>query len=107
MFAHWQIVFSHPQGNLDDKRKDLIRNALKMGYSVAQLKLAIDGCSRTPHNVGLNDRNQVYDGIQIVFRDADQIDRFIRNSSLPMPTRRTTKDRLLDSSWETDQGKDL
>ena len=80
VFEHWQARLDHPQAKLDDKRKGYIRKALKSGYTVDQLQRAIDGCANTPHNMGQNDRNQIYDGIHVIFRDADQIDRFIRNA---------------------------
>jgi hypothetical protein len=70
----------HPNARLDDKRRKLIRNALKTGYAVNDLKTAILGCSYTPHNMGDNDRGQRYDGLHVIFKNADQIDRFINNA---------------------------
>ena len=83
IFSHWQTVLGHSNAKLDSKRKRDIEQGLKSGYAVDQLKLAIDGCSRTPHNTGDNERNQRYDGINVIFRNADQIDRFIRNAGQP------------------------
>ena len=80
IFKHWQTVMGHQQARLDSNRKKHIGNALKLGYTVDQLKQAIDGCSRTPHNIGDNDRNERYDGVHIIFKSADQIDRFMRNA---------------------------
>jgi len=73
----------HPQARLDDKRRRLIARALKSGYSIAQLCAAISGCAITPHNIGDNDRGQRYDGLHVILRDADQIDRFIHNHHCP------------------------
>lgn len=98
VFEHWQTVFNHPQAKLDDKRKRYIRQALKSGYTVIQLKQAIDGCSRTPHNIGQNDRGQVYDGIHVIFRDADQIDRFIRNADQPAVAQMSKAGRVTQAS---------
>ncbi|MEE8233547.1 MAG: hypothetical protein V3R41_02575, partial [Gammaproteobacteria bacterium] len=83
VFNHWQITRHHLQARLDDKRKRLITKALKSGYSVVQLCDAISGCSVTPHNTGDNDRGQRYDGLHIILRDGDQIDRFIHNHYNP------------------------
>lgn len=80
IFQYWQIIMDHPNARLDDKRRKLIRNALKTGYAVNDLKTAILGCSYTPHNMGDNDRGQRYDGLHVIFRNADQIDRFIHNA---------------------------
>lgn len=83
IFNFWKSTMNHPNSALDDKRKRYIRNALKMGYSVAQLCDAITGCSLTPHNVGDNDRGQRYDGLHVILREADQIDRFMKNCHSP------------------------
>ena len=77
VFKHWKIVMNHPDAQLDSKRKMLIKNALNLGYGVKQLCNAITGCSITPFNMGYNEQGQRYDGLHIILRDADQIDRFI------------------------------
>lgn len=97
VFNHWKTTLQHPNAVLDDKRKKLIRNALKMGYSVAQLCDAITGCSNTPHNMGDNDRGQRYDGLHVILRDADQIDRFIRNALNP-PRLPNPADKLMQAN---------
>lgn len=80
IFQYWQTIMDHPNARLDEKRRKLIRNALKTGYAVNDLKTAILGCSYTPHNMGDNDRGQRYDGLHVIFKNADQIDRFIHNA---------------------------
>src|SRR3546814_15962271 len=60
-----------------------IKAALAMGYTPAELCRAIRGCSLTPHNMGQNDRGQKFNGIALIFRNADQIDRFIGNDTVP------------------------
>ncbi|MDW9176989.1 hypothetical protein SE924_10065 [Legionella pneumophila] len=81
IFNHWQLVMNHPRAKLDAKRQRAIKNALEFGYSIDDLKLAIDGCANTPFNMGENDRRQVYDNITLILRDADHIERFINISS--------------------------
>ena len=73
----------HPNAKLDDKRKRIIKQALGSGYSVDDLCDAITGCSFTPHNIGMNDRGQRYDGLHVILRNADQIDRFTHNCYNP------------------------
>jgi len=82
IFKYWQEIWKHPQSKLDAKRKSIINNVLKTGYSVDNCKLAILGCSLTPHNQGKNDRNQKFDGLHIIY-DSKNIDRFITNAGEP------------------------
>ena len=97
IFEHWKNVMQHPRSNLDRKRIALIHKALRLGYSIRQLCDAITGCSYTPHNIGQNDRGQRYDGLQIILRDADQIDRFMYNCHHP-PKAFTEADRRLEAN---------
>lgn len=83
IFEHWKTVMNHPNAKLDGKRMSLIRKALNFGYDVQAICKAIRGCSLTPHNMGDNDRGQRYDGLHVILRDADQIDRFIYNEHTP------------------------
>lgn len=83
IFAYWQKRMGSPRSNLDDKRRKSIKDAIAMGYSPEDLCKAIRGCSLTPHNMGQNDRSQKYNGIALIFRSADQIDRFIANDAAP------------------------
>jgi len=83
IFNFWREKFHHPNAKLDKKRRQVISEALKMGYDVDKLCNAITGCSYTPHNIGENDRGQKYDGLGIIFKNADQIDRFIGNFHNP------------------------
>ena len=89
VFNYWRSVMDHPRAQLDDKRKALINKFLKL-YPHEDLKLAIHGCSVTPFNMGDNDRGQVYDSLTVIFKDADQIDRFMRNSVKPPAGKITT-----------------
>lgn len=90
VFEYWQFVMHHPKAKLDKRRVDLIRSALELGYSRDDLCLAVDGCKLTPHNMGQNEKGECYDGLHVIFRDAGQIDRFLKNASNPP----LQKDRL-------------
>jgi hypothetical protein len=83
MFEYWKTHLEHPPAKLDDKHKNLIHQAFKSGYDAGQLCEAITGCSLTLHNMGHNDSGQRYDGLHIILRDANQIDRFIYNARSP------------------------
>lgn len=83
IFEHWKRTMQLLDAKLDSKRICVIKQALKSGYSVDELCQAVSGCAATPHNIGENDKGQRFDGLQIIFKDADQIDRFIRNFHKP------------------------
>jgi len=77
VFKHWQEKLNHPTAALDAKRRALINKALE-GYSVENLKLAIEGCSRSQWHMGKNENNTRYDKLNLILRDADHIDSFIK-----------------------------
>lgn len=82
VFAHWQATMGHAKAQLDDKRKKAIRAMLKL-YSPDDLKAAITGCSLSPFHMGKNDQRQRYDGLHLILRDADHVDKFIAMAKDP------------------------
>lgn len=83
IFEYWQKTMESHESKLDAKRIAKIRAALKLGYTPRQLCEAIKGCSLTPHNMGVNDRNTKYNSVELIFRGADHIDRFIACAKSP------------------------
>jgi len=71
---HWGGKGKRPM--LDAKRARLIKARLKDGYSVEDLKQAIDGCALDPFSMGQNDRGQRYNDISLICRDAAHVDKF-------------------------------
>jgi len=80
LFDYWRSVMQHPRAKLDKNRETKINKALMLGYTLEQLKQAIDGCANTPFNMGKNNQNKRYDDIGLIYRDADHIERFTQNS---------------------------
>jgi hypothetical protein len=83
VFSYWQQVLEHPKAKLDLKRQRAIKQALKTGYTVEQLKQAIDGCAKSPFNMGQNERNKRFDDISLILRDASHIEGFISDITNP------------------------
>lgn len=77
VFEHWKRVMQSPRSRLDDKRRRAINAAIKLGYTTRELLKAVDGCSKSPHNMGLNDRQTKFNDIELILRNAANIDRFI------------------------------
>lgn len=82
VFEHWQSTHGHPKAKLDDKRRKVIRQALKH-YSVEDLQLAINGYKASSYHQGKNENKAVYDDIELILRDAKHIDAGIAFSSKP------------------------
>jgi len=77
VFDHWRQVMNHPNAKFDSKRKKLITARLGDGYSSADLIKAIDGCKKSPYHMGDNDSHTVYDGLDLILRDAQKVDSFM------------------------------
>lgn len=77
IFDHWRSAMGHPKARLDDARRRRIRAAMKFGYSEADCIAAIDGCRSSAWHMGANDRGTRYDALDLILRNADQIDKFI------------------------------
>ncbi|SHM05489.1 hypothetical protein SAMN05216428_11290 [Nitrosospira sp. Nsp11] len=77
VFDHWRKEMNHEKAILDPKRLKLIKQALAMGYTVDDLRAAIDGCKLSPYHQGQNDSKSKYDGLDLILRDAGKIDKFM------------------------------
>jgi hypothetical protein len=83
LFDFWCQTMNQAHAKLDKPRRELILAALKMGYSVEELRTAILGCAATPFNMGQNERGELFNGLHIILRDASHIDRFIQHYHHP------------------------
>lgn len=109
VFAYWQKVMDSPRSQLDDKRRKAIKGALKL-YEPRQVCEAILGCSRSAWHMGENDRRQKFNGLDLILRDAEHIDKF-----LEMASKRTTgpenieqrNARIMAELMAQDGGSDL
>lgn len=77
IFEFWKVELNHSKSKLDLKRERAIKARLKDGYTVDDIKLAITGIKLCPHNMGQNDRNTVFDDIELICRSSSNVDRFI------------------------------
>lgn len=77
IFEYWQQVMDHPRAKLDVSRRRAITARLKEGYTVDQIKAAIDGCKASDFHQGKNNAGAVYDGLTLICRNAEKVDFFI------------------------------
>lgn len=93
VFDHWRQVMSHQKSVMDAKRRKLIESRMKDGYTEEDLKSAIDGCARSSFHMGDNERQQRYDGLDLILRDAAHVDKFLsldRNPPMVVPPTKVT-----------------
>jgi hypothetical protein len=86
VFEFWKLELNHPKASLDKTRHKAIKARLSEGYTPERIKQAIRGIKKSPHNMGQNDRNTVYDDIELICRSGKNVDRFadmeqIKNAS--------------------------
>ena len=86
LFNYWKETHQSPRSKLDDKRKKLIKSALGL-YSVEDLRLAILGCSYSGFHMGKEPKTngKQHNGIDLILRDADHIDSFIKMAETNKP----------------------
>lgn len=91
VFAYWVLKLK-PSGKalLGKKRRSRIEKALKLGYTVDDLKQAIDGNAQSAYHQGKNDRGSIYNDIELILRDESKIDGFI---NLSQKTQQPNKER--------------
>lgn len=96
------LVFSfhhkhHPREKLNAQKRKLIRQRLKDGYTISDLRTAILGIHNTPHNLGDNDRRTKYLGLHISLRH-ENIDRFIEAGEEVIKLREKLKRKRLNKN---------
>lgn len=80
VFDHWKAVMNkNNSARLNKARANKIKARIKEGYSVDDMKLAIDGCANTPHNMGQNDRGELFNDLELICRDGSNLERFMGN----------------------------
>jgi hypothetical protein len=96
IFDHWRLTMNSPRSKMDENRRALIVKAMGL-YAVEDLMRAIDGCAGSPFHMGVNDRKEKYNGLHLIFRNAEKIDGFIaRADSPPVAPKQSSMDQDFD-----------
>lgn len=77
VYEHWLAVMEKPRAFLTEARKTKILARLKEGYSVQDLKDAIDGCKSSEWHMGENDRGTVYNDLELIVRNGAKVEAFM------------------------------
>jgi hypothetical protein len=99
VFDHWRTEHNHAKAVLDRKRRNLISAALET-HSEADLCQAISGYLNSPHHMGQNPRNTVYDDIELFLRDAKHIDAGLKFYAEPPRTDLSAQTRRIIDQTE-------
>lgn len=78
IFSYWCEVMNKSPGQtkLTSKRDRVIRARLKDGYSIQDIKTAIDNCRRDPFSMGANNRNKPFNDIELICRTGEKLESF-------------------------------
>jgi hypothetical protein len=78
VFDHWRKAMNSPRSKMDSKRRARIEWALAE-YDFETCVQAIDGCALSDFHMGHDPKTNgaKHNGIKVIFRDADQVDRFV------------------------------
>ena len=59
---------------------------LKEGYTVEQIKTAIDNCKSDPWSMGANDRHTEFNDLELICRTGEKLESFLNKSNPKKPT---------------------
>lgn len=76
VFAFWQKTTGHTTAKLTKERGMKVLGRLA-NYTEEQIKQAIVGCARSPHNRGENERGERYDDLELICRNDTKLEQFI------------------------------
>lgn len=79
VWNHWLTVMGSTRAVLDHDRKVKIAAAIH-DYGIEASCKAIDGCASSAFHMGDNPQQKKYNGIDLIFRDADKIEGFIQRT---------------------------
>lgn len=86
VFDHWVMRMGKGSSTkLTKGRKSKIEARLKEGYSIDDIKQAIDGCANSGHHMGQNDTGTVYDDLTLICRNGEKVEWFKNNIAKVKP----------------------
>ena len=91
VFGYWRTVTGHPKASLLDGRRRLIQARMKDGFSVAQLKRAIDGAAASEFHAGK------YDWLETIFANGARVEQMIARAGDTAPEAVTLDDKRIET----------
>lgn len=104
LFQYWVAATDRnkSQTKLTPKRRTCITARLRDGYTVTDLKLAIDGCAASRFHQGENDGGTTYTDLTLIFRSGEHVEKFREASggALPESDEKTEIQKRMKSALE-------
>ena len=80
IFDYWCLTMSKSsQTKLTVERRKCINARLKDGYTVDQIKQAIDGCANSSFHMGKNDNKTIYNDLTLICRNGSKLEGLAQN----------------------------
>lgn len=86
LFEHWQLRCNHPTSKPTRERRQKIAARLREGYTVEQIRAAIDGAARDPF---VNDAGKRFDDLELICRTGSKLESFIDRAAPPLASNGT------------------
>ena len=97
VFDYWLSVMDRgPRTHATPKRITNIKSRLKDGYTVDEIKLGIDGCTKSSYHMGENNRATKYNDIELICRSGEKLEAFIGMNEKITPKADVERDREVD-----------
>ena len=100
IFRYWVQVMSKRSPKPTKGRLAKIRSRLKDGYTIDQIKTAIDGCKNSSYHMGKNDSGKRYDCLTLICRSAEKLEQFIGYTQAVSPDQLREQEAM---DWVNDQ----
>lgn len=85
VFAYWVEVMGKPKARLTGDRERRVKARLREGYSVADLKAAVDGCKASAWHQGSNAEGKVFEDLELICRDGKHVEAFMGGAATRSP----------------------
>jgi len=85
VFDFWKTTFNKSRVSMDIKRETAIGWAIYT-YGLEECRQAILGCASSPFHMGQNKAGKTYNGIDLIFRDAEHVEMFLERYELSNKT---------------------
>lgn len=77
VFEHWQRVCDKPRAKFTPERRAKVRTRLREGYTVANIKSAIDGITTSSFHRGDNNGGREFMGLELICQTGSKLESFM------------------------------